>query len=1027
MNLSGPFIQRPVMTCLVMAALVIFGLFGYALLPVSELPNVDFPTINVQANLPGADPETMASAVATVLENAFASVPGLDAMTSRSTQGNTTIVLQFRLERNIDSAATDVEAAITGVLRRLPRNMPNPPFLRKNDPSSQPIFFVSLYSDTVPISKVDQYARSLLATQLSTLDGVSQVNIFGQARYAVRIQADPAALAARHMTLIDLSNAVNATNTNQASGTLNGPTKNAIIRTDGQLDNADAFRKQVIAYRDGAAVTFGDVAKVVDSFENVRSIDWLNDERAVTVAVQRQPDSNTIAIVNNINKVLPRFAAQLPAGIKMKVFYDRSQTIRAAVHDVQFSLLLAAALVVAVIFLFLRTVSATIVASLALPITILGTFAFMQLAGFNLDNLSLMALTLCVGFVVDDAIVMLENIVRHVEAGETPYRAAVRGSREIGFTILSMTLSLAAVFIPILFMGGVVGRLLHEFAVTIIIAILISGFVSVTLTPMLCARVLKNEQQSAHGLVYRWNEAAFRWMQDIYDRSLQWSLAHRPAILGLFAASVLASIGLFRIMPQDFLPSDDTSQLNGSVQTQTGTSFDQVVAYTRHVMKVVGADPNVADVQGDEGGDMNIALKPLSDRKLSADEVANELRRKLRNIPGTAITFSNPPIIRIGGRQTRSTYQYTLQGLDLTELQQSAQDLVQAMQDDPTFVGVNSDQDHVAPTVGVTIDRARAAALGVTPDDIQSTLGLAFGGQQVSQIYATTDQYQVVLELLPEYQLDASGLSRLYLKGSGDAMVPLTAVTDIYRRTMPPTINHSGQIPAITVSFDLAPGKALSDAVTGVRNATDRIGGLPTSVQGAFAGNAAVFQSSTSNMGWLLLVAVIVVYIILGILYESFIHPLTILSGLPSAALGALLTLYLTHIPLTLYAFVGMIMLVGIVKKNAIMMIDFALQRQRGGDRVEAAEAIYEAAIVRFRPIMMTTMAALMGTLPIALGSGMGADARRPLGLCVAGGLFFSQLLTLYITPVLYTYLDGLQKRFGSFRELGDEAPVAGE
>jgi HAE1 family hydrophobic/amphiphilic exporter-1 len=1027
MNMSWPFIQRPVMTCLVMAALVIFGLFGYALLPVSELPNVDFPTINVQANLPGADPETMASAVATVLENAFSSVPGLDSMTSRSVQGNTTIVLQFRLDRNIDSAATDVEAAITGVLRRLPRNMPNPPFLRKNDPSSQPIFFVSLYSDTVPISKVDQYARSLLATQLSTLDGVSQVNIFGQARYAVRIQADPAALAARHMTLIDLSNAVNATNTNQASGTLNGPTKNAIIRAEGQLDNAEAFRKQVIAYRDGAAVTFGDVAKVVDSFENVRSIDWLNDERAVTVAVQRQPDSNTIAIVDNINKVLPRFAAQLPGGIKMKVFYDRSQTIRAAVHDVQFSLILAAVLVVAVIFLFLRTLSATVVASLALPITVLGTFAFMELSGFNLDNLSLMALTLSVGFVVDDAIVMLENIVRHVEVGETPYRAACRGSQEIGFTILSMTLSLVAVFIPILFMSGIIGRLLHEFAVTIIIAILISGFISVTLTPMLCARALKDEKHRAHGLIYRWNEAAFSWMQDLYDRTLQWSLAHRPAILGLFALSILASMGLFSVMQQDFLPSDDTGQLNGSVQTQTGTSFDQVVAYTRHVMKVVGSDPNVADVQGDEGGDMNIALTPLSHRKLSADEVATELRRKLRNIPGTAITFSNPPIIRIGGRSSRSTYQYTLQGLDLTELQQSSQDLVQAMQEDPTFVGVNSDQDHVAPTVGVTIDRARAAALGVTPDDIQSTLGLAFGGQQVSQIYATTDQYQVVLELLPQYQLDASGLSRIYMKGSGNDMVPLTAVTDIYRRTMPPAINHSGQIPAITVSFDLAPGKALSDAVTGVRNATDRIGGLPTSVQGAFAGNAAVFQSSTSNMGWLLFVAVIVVYIILGILYESFIHPLTILSGLPSAALGALLTLYLFHIPLTLYAFVGMIMLVGIVKKNAIMMIDFALQRQRGGARLEAAEAIYEAAIVRFRPIMMTTMAALMGTLPIALGSGMGADARRPLGLCVAGGLFFSQLLTLYITPVLYTYLDGLQKRFGGFREITDQAPVAGE
>jgi HAE1 family hydrophobic/amphiphilic exporter-1 len=1020
MNLSAPFIQRPVMTCLVMAALVIFGLFGYAILPVSELPNVDFPTINVQANLPGADPETMASAVATPLENALASVPGLDSMTSRSSLGNTNITLQFRLDRSIDSAATDVQAAISGVLRRLPKAMPNPPTLRKNDPSSQPIFFVSLYSDTVPISKVDQYARSLLATQLSTLEGVSQVNIYGQARYAVRIQADPAALAARRMSLLDVAAAANVTNSNQASGTLNGPTKNAIIRSEGQLENAEAFRKQVIAYRDGAPVTFGDVAKVVDSFENVRSIDWLNEHRAVTVAVQRQPDSNTIAIVDNIKKVLPRFAAQLPAGIQMKVFYDRSVTIRAAVHDVELTLLIAAGLVVAVIFLFLRKVSATIIPSLALPVTVLGTFGGMALLGFNLDNLSLMALTLSVGFVVDDAIVMLENIVRHVEAGEAPYKAALRGSAEITFTILSMTLSLAAVFIPILFMSGIMGRLLHEFAVTIIVAIVISGFVSVTLTPMLCARVLKNEARERHGAIYRWNESMFLRLQGAYDRSLRWSLRHRKAVLGAFVASIVASFALFEIMPQDFLPSDDTGSIHGGVQTQTGTSFDTLTAYTRLVMKVVQADPNVADVQGDEGGDMNIALKPLSERKLSADQVTNELRSKLRNIPGTAVTFNNPPIIRIGGRGSRSSYQYTLQGLDLPELQQASVDLVRALQDDPTFVGVNSDQDEVSPSVRVAIDRGRAAALGVTPDEIQSTLGLAFGGQQVSQIYATTDQYQVVLELLPQYQLDATGLSRLYLPGKGGAMVPLTAVTRISRRTMPPFINHAGQIPAITVSFDMAPGKALSDAVSGVKAAIDRIG-LPTSVQGNFAGTAAAFQSSTSNMGWLLLVAIIVVYIVLGILYESFIHPLTILSGLPSAALGALLILYLTGVPLSIYAFVGMIMLVGIVKKNAIMMIDFALERQRGKDAVDALDAIYEAAIVRFRPIMMTTMAALMGTLPIALGSGMGADSRRPLGLCVTGGLLFSQLLTLYITPVLYTYLENLQKRFSTFKEVTDD------
>ena len=965
MNISAQFIRRPVMTCLVMAAFVIFGAFGYAMLPVSELPNIDFPTISVQASLPGADPETMGSAVATPLENAFASIQGLDTMTSNSSQGGTNITLQFRLERNIDSAAQDVQSAISGVLRRLPKAMPNPPTLRKNDPSAQPIFYVSLFSNTIPAQKVDQYARSLLAPQLSTLEGVAQVSITGQARYAVRIQADPAALAARQMSLLDLQNAVSANNTDQAAGTLNGSTKTAIIRAEGQLVNADAFRKQIVTFRNGAPVTFGDVATVADSFENVRSIDWLNDQRAVTVQVQRQPDSNTIAIVDNIKKVLPRFAAQLPAGIQMKVFYDRSDTIRASVHDVQYSLLIAAALVVIVIFLFLRKASATIIPSLALPITVLGTFGGMTAFGYNLDNLSLMALTLSVGFVVDDAIVMLENIVRHIELGEKPYQAALKGSAEIGFTILSMTVSLGAVFIPILFMSGIVGRLLHEFAVTIIIAILISGFVSVTLTPMLCARVLKDEAHQEHGRFYRASEAAFLWVQNLYDRSLKWSLSHRPIILVVFLLSVVCSYLIFEVMQQDFLPSDDTGLLRGSVQTATGTAFDQVVAYTKQVSRIVQQDPNVADVQADEGGDMSISLKPLGVRKLSADQVVAQLRRKTRDIPGTSVTFSNPPSIRVGARGSRSSYQYTLQGLDLADLQLASDELVQALQEDPTFVGVNSDQDHVAPSVRVNIDRNKAAALGVTPDKIQNVLSLAFGGQQVSQIYAATDQYQVVLELLPQYQMDVSGLSRIYLPGTNGAMVPLTAVTSIDRSTMPPVISHSGQIPSITVSFDLAPGKALSDAVSGVRNATDRVG-LPTSVQGAFAGTAAAFQSSTSNMGLLLFIATIVVYILLGILYESFIHPLTILSGLPSAALGALLTLYLTGTPLTIYAFVGMIMLIGIVKKNAIMMIDFALQRQREGSGADAAQAIYEAAIVRFRPIMMTTMAALMGTLPIA-------------------------------------------------------------
>jgi HAE1 family hydrophobic/amphiphilic exporter-1 len=1049
MNLSKPFIERPVMTTLVMAALVIFGAYGYSSLPVSDLPNVDFPTISVSASLPGADPDTMASSVASPLENQFSTINGIDQMTSTSTQGSTSIQLQFALDRNLDGAAQDVQSAISAATRNLPKALPQPPTFRKVNPADLPILFLAMRSKTLKPSEVDEYAETLLARQISTIEGVAQVSVFGSAKYAVRIQADPSALATRQIGIDKLVSTVAAANVNLATGALNGATQSTVIHTGGQLNNAAEFNNQIVTYQNGSPVRLKDVARVVDGLENPYAKSWYKGDEAIVLAIFRQPGSNTVGVIDTVKKVLPQFQETLPPGVSLDVVFDRSQVIKASIEDVQFTLLLAGLLVVGVIFVFLRRVSATVIPSLALPIAVVGTFAGMAAFGFNLDNLSLMALTLSVGFVVDDAIVMLENIVRHIELGEKPYDAAIKGSSEIGFTILSMTISLAAVFIPIVFMGGIVGRLLHEFAVTIIVAILFSGVISITLTPMLCARILKDEHGQKHNRFYEWSENTFNRIQGSYDRTLRWSITHGRVIIGIFFASLAASVLLLMVMQQDFLPSDDTGRLQANIQAANGTSYRQMALYTQQVAKIVGEDPAVegvlAQMDGANGSAgtnqarlMMISLKPLSQRKDGPEAIIRRLRPKVSHFPGVNVFLVNPPAIRLGARGARSNYQYTMQGLDLSQLQDYSGRLMAKLKAMPGFVDVTSDNDAAMPSVQVKINRDRAAAFGVSPQQIETALGSAFGGQQISQINTSSNQYEVIMELLPRFQRDASALDRLYVTGTGGQLVPLTAVTNLTSSTVPLSVNHAGQIPAITISFDLAPGKALSDAVSGIRQASEEIA-IPDSIQGNFQGTAAAFEESTKGMGGLLIIAMVVVYIILGILYESFIHPLTILSGLPSAAVGGLLTLWLAHLlflagitssdmSLTLYAFVGMIMLIGIVKKNAIMMIDFALHRQRSDASVTPEQAIYEAAIVRFRPIMMTTMAALMGTLPIAFGSGAGAESRRPLGLCVAGGLVLSQLLTLYITPVIYSYLDHFSTRLKDRKaRRAGHAPVPAE